>query len=168
MKRRLRDGSFPSAVRSEDGAWLLSVEDLLGAGLTLRGPGQVTDQVQSDVPPGPDPGLVDRIAVLERLLAIEQIRREAAEQIAADREKRAQTGGARAADAGASSRTRTAARTASTVVAGLMGTQDSGRTPDVDQIRLMSQDEFDRITTMLNTVAGGPGGHVNWGAANFP
>src|SRR5664279_3517132 len=65
MKRRLRDGSFPGAIRNADGAWLLSVEDLLGAGLTLRGPGQVMDQVQPDVTPGPDPDLVERITVLE-------------------------------------------------------------------------------------------------------
>ena len=96
MKRRLRSGAFPHAAQDDTGAWVITVEDLLGAGFHLNGQTQVTDPVHSEVTPVGDLGR--RIADLERQLVeeraarlVEQVRREAAEQIAVEREKRAQT-----------------------------------------------------------------------------
>lgn len=96
MKRRLRAGAFPHAAQDDTGAWVIPVEDLLGAGFHLNGQPRVTDPVHSEVTPVGDLGR--RIADLERQLVeeraarlVEQVRREAAEQIAVEREKRAQT-----------------------------------------------------------------------------
>jgi hypothetical protein len=96
MKRRLRAGAFPNAAQDESGAWVIPVEDLLAAGFHLNGQTQVSDPGQRAVTPVGDLGR--RIADLERQLTeehaarlVEQVRREAAEQIAVEREKRAQT-----------------------------------------------------------------------------
>lgn len=99
MKRRLKAGAFPNAVQDESGAWAIGVDDLLAAGFHLNGqtpvhiskPTPVSEPMQRSVTQGPDPELIERISVLERLLAVEQVKREAAEQIAAEREKRAAT-----------------------------------------------------------------------------
>lgn len=63
-------------------------------GFHLNGPAAVTDPVTPDegqVTQVRDHGLTERIMTLERLLAVETVRREAAEQIAVEREKRAET-----------------------------------------------------------------------------
>jgi hypothetical protein len=95
MKRRLRAGAFPGAVQDDTGAWVIGVDDLLAAGFHLNRSTPVTP-VSDRSPQVTDLG--QRIADLERQLLeerharlTEQIRREAAEQIAAEREKRAQT-----------------------------------------------------------------------------
>jgi hypothetical protein len=96
MERRLRSGAFPHAAQDDTGAWTIPVEDLLAAGFHLNGQTQVTDPVHSEVTPVGDLGR--RIADLERQLVeeraarlVEQAHRQAAEQIAVEREKRAQT-----------------------------------------------------------------------------
>lgn len=91
VKRRHRAGAFPNAEQDDTGAWTVPIGDLLTAGFTLTGPPPAKDQVHPDVPLGPDPGLLVELADLRRLLALETVRREAAEQIAEEREKRART-----------------------------------------------------------------------------
>lgn len=92
IKRKLAAGEFPNATKGEDNAWRFSPGDLLAAGLKLRTPAEVArnrdDEDQADDEAAE---LLDRIADLERLLTIERVRREAAEQVAAEREKRAET-----------------------------------------------------------------------------
>lgn len=92
MKRKLAAGEFPDAAKDADGVWRFSPGDLLAAGLKLRTPADA-GRSRRDDEQGDDEAaeLLDRIADLERLLTIERVRREAAEQVAAEREKRAMT-----------------------------------------------------------------------------
>ncbi len=94
IKRRLAAGDFPHATKDEDGTWRFSPGDLLAAGLKLRTPAEDGGRNRRDDDDQDDDAaaeLLDRIADLERLLTIERVRREAAEQVAAEREKRAET-----------------------------------------------------------------------------
>lgn len=93
MKRKLAAGEFPNATKDEDGTWRFSPGDLLAAGLKLRTPADEAGRSRRDDEDQDDEAaeLLDRIADLERLLTIERVRREAAEQVAAEREKRAET-----------------------------------------------------------------------------
>lgn len=92
IKRRRVAGDFPNAVQDDNGTWLIPVEDLLAAGLHLNRPEppQVTDPGQSQVTQGSDPGLIARVSELERLLAVSEAHRAAAEQLAAERLQRAE------------------------------------------------------------------------------
>ena len=92
MKRKLAAGEFPAAAKDADGVWRFSPGDLLAAGLKLRTPADA-GRSRRDEDQGDDEAakLLDRIADLERLLTIERVRRESAEQVAAEREKRAMT-----------------------------------------------------------------------------
>ena len=91
MKRKLAAGEFPDAAKDADGVWRFSQGDLLAAGLKLRAPAAAGPSRCDDKDQGDDEAaeLLDRIADLERLLTIERVRRESAEQVAAEREKRA-------------------------------------------------------------------------------
>jgi hypothetical protein len=96
VKRKLAAGAFPNAVQDEHGAWLVSVSDLLAAGLSLvPGPARVaaaTPVVRTSEPAQPAPvDQSNRVADLERDLAIERARREAAERVIVHVEKRAET-----------------------------------------------------------------------------
>lgn len=92
IKRKLAAGEFPNATKGEDNAWRFSPGDLLAAGLQLRSPADAGRSRRDDEDQDDDVAeLLDRIADLDRLLTIERVRREAAEQVAAEREKRAET-----------------------------------------------------------------------------
>lgn len=93
IKRKLAAGEFPDAAKDADGVWRFSPGDLLAAGLKLRTPPETVRSRRDDEDQGDDEAaeLLGRIADLERLLTIERVRRESAEQIAAEREKRAMT-----------------------------------------------------------------------------
>lgn len=93
IKRKLAAGDFPNATKDEDGTWRFSPGDLLAAGLKLRTPADAAGRSRRDDEDQDDEAaeLLDRISDLERLLTIERVRREAAEQVAAEREKRAET-----------------------------------------------------------------------------
>lgn len=93
IKRKLAAGEFPDAAKDADGVWRFSPGDLLAAGLKLRTPADAGRSRRDDEDQGDDEAaeLLDRIADLERLLTIERVRRESAEQVAAEREKRAMT-----------------------------------------------------------------------------
>ncbi len=98
IKRRRMAGAFPNAHQDDAGTWLIPVGDLLAAGLHLNRPTGVTTEGQAVVNQGHDLDQVTRIAELERALTeanaavrVERAYREAAEQIAAEREKRALT-----------------------------------------------------------------------------
>lgn len=90
IKRKLAAGEFPGAAKDADGVWRFGPDDLLAAGLKLRTPADAgrsrDDEDQDD-----DAELLDRISELERLLDLERVRRQAAEMVAAEREKRAET-----------------------------------------------------------------------------
>lgn len=93
LRRRLDEKAFPGAFRAgKSGEWRIPVEDLLAVGLRVNAPAPgedvLTEQGQGGVPAAPDPGMAARVAELERLLAVEQVRREAAEQLAAERAER--------------------------------------------------------------------------------
>ena len=80
IRRRLDAGELPGAYRIDgDGAWRIPVEDLLAAGLTLARPAEDGPQ---------DDPRVGRVAELERLLDVERARRQAAEELAAERAER--------------------------------------------------------------------------------
>jgi hypothetical protein len=84
LRRRLREGAFPSAAQGPDGTWRVPVEDLLAAGLRVNAPDQGQDQGQTPVSDQPR----DRVAELEQELALERSQRQAAEQLAAERAER--------------------------------------------------------------------------------
>lgn len=88
IKRRLAAGDFPNATKDEDGTWQFGPDDLLAAGLTLRTPAAAG---RRDDDEGQGAELLERIADLERLLELERVRREAAELVAVERQKRAET-----------------------------------------------------------------------------
>jgi hypothetical protein len=106
IKRKRVAGEFPNAAQDERGGWLIPVEDLLAAGLHVNAPSRSVNRVNEPGQkqmnrvnePGHEPGQNERIAQLEWQLQeantarlMEQIKREAAEQIAHEREKRAQS-----------------------------------------------------------------------------
>lgn len=83
LLRRIEAGKIPGATKTDSG-WSIGVDDLLAAGFT------------PDRPSPPDPGHVhvqpstdaaQRIAELERELAVAHVQRVAAEQVAAERER---------------------------------------------------------------------------------
>lgn len=84
IRRRREGGAFPNARQDGDGQWLIPVEDLLGAGLTLARPSTGEQGGPALAVPVSVPG-EQRVAELERALAVERVRREAAEQLAAER-----------------------------------------------------------------------------------
>jgi len=77
LQRRIEAGLLPGATKTDDG-WSIGVDDLLGAGFH---PGRDSLPVE----PSTDDREHDRVANLERDLAVERTKREAAEQLAADR-----------------------------------------------------------------------------------
>ena len=76
--RRYRESDkFPNAWKDSAGAWKIPLEDLLAVGWAPVDPAQ-------SAPPEPAPDRSqDRIAELERALELERVRRESAEQLAA-------------------------------------------------------------------------------------
>lgn len=88
VKRRLAVLREHGATKDDAGAWRVTPDQLRAAGLH---PGQPTGAPEV-LTKGSDPGradgaLVQRIAVLERDLAVERARREGAEALAAERER---------------------------------------------------------------------------------
>lgn len=76
--RRYREkGKFPNAFKDSSGAWKIPLEDLLAVGWKPNAPAQAEPV---SVPPEPDVTINDRLIELERELAIERVKREAAEQ----------------------------------------------------------------------------------------
>lgn len=80
IQRHLRKGAFPGAYQLPDGTWSIGVEDLLAAGFRVDAPAPA-DEVEH--------GHADaaRIASLEAALAAANARAEAAERVAAERNR---------------------------------------------------------------------------------
>lgn len=83
LLRRIEAGKIPGAIKTDEG-WSIGIEDLIGAGIIPDRPSQ---------PEGvrghghPDFDHVQRIADLERELAVAHAQRAAAEQVAVERER---------------------------------------------------------------------------------
>ena len=91
LLRRIGAGKLPGAFKTESG-WSVGVEDLIGAGLVpdrYRNPGEAGEAVGSAAPTGARDHGQDgqRVAELERALAVERAGREAAERHAATLER---------------------------------------------------------------------------------
>lgn len=80
VRRRLDAGELQWAWRTPDGAWRVPVSDLLACGFELSDGPRPSAEPSTDSEA--DSG---RVAQLERDLAVERARREAAERIAAER-----------------------------------------------------------------------------------
>lgn len=90
IKRRHAAGAFPAAVKDPDGAWLIPLGDLLAAGLVPSDRPPLLDQVEDQAQDGVIrvPGLDHRdaeLAELRQALAVEVVKREAAERLATER-----------------------------------------------------------------------------------
>ncbi len=87
LRRRLAEQAFPNAYKAGRGQeWRIPVEDLLAAGLPVNRPTAAVSTASDHGQGGADLG--HRVAELEALLAVERARREAAEQLAAERAAR--------------------------------------------------------------------------------
>ncbi|MCZ9635325.1 hypothetical protein [Rhodococcus sp. BH5] len=86
LLRRIEAGKIPGAIKTDEG-WSIGIEDLIGAGIIPDKPSL------SGLPEGvrghghPDFDHVQRIADLERELAVAHAQRAAAEQVAVERER---------------------------------------------------------------------------------
>ncbi len=96
IKRALRTGRLDEAAVADSGEWRIPVEALLATFGATRVTTSVTNPGQRPVSPVHDPGhapavdgLSSRLAELERDLAVERARREAAESVAVAHEQRA-------------------------------------------------------------------------------
>lgn len=87
LLRRIESGKIPGATKTDSG-WSIGVEDLLAAGFLPDKPSP-PDPVHEHVhaPDQPPTGGAQRIAELERELAVAHAQRAAAEQVAAERER---------------------------------------------------------------------------------
>lgn len=83
LKRRLAAGDLPNAYKTPEGQWRIPVPDLLAAGYQPGAPDWGDAQPATQDEPAPD-----RVAELERELALERARRVNAEQIAEERRGR--------------------------------------------------------------------------------
>lgn len=89
IRRYREQGKFPNAVKSPDRGWLVPVEDLLGAGLS---PGRsIPEETTPTEPAQADSAHVQALEKdlieVRSALNIERAHREAAERIAAERER---------------------------------------------------------------------------------
>lgn len=88
MTRRLQAGAIPGATRDEDGHWQVPLSGLLAAGLHPDRPAPPEDVDLGDDPAHDDVATAVELAELRGMLAVERARREAAEQLAAERAAR--------------------------------------------------------------------------------
>lgn len=80
IQRRLKKGDFPGAYQLPDGTWSIGVDDLLAAGLRVDAPTPADDLEHGHADAA-------RIASLEAALAAANARAEAAERVAAERNR---------------------------------------------------------------------------------
>lgn len=77
VRRYREQGRFPNAFKDSKGAWKIPLEDLLAVGWSPNAPAQ---REPVSAPPELASTVDSKVAELERELAIERVRREAAEQ----------------------------------------------------------------------------------------
>ncbi len=87
LLRRIEAGKIPGATKTDSG-WSIGVEDLLAAGFLPDRPAPPDPgHEHGHTPDQPPTGAAQRIAELERELAVAHAQRAAAEQVAAERER---------------------------------------------------------------------------------
>lgn len=87
LLRRIEAGKIPGATKTDSG-WSIGVEDLLAAGFKPDRPSPPDpDHAHVQPPDQPPTGAAQRIAELERELAVAHAQRVAAEQVATERER---------------------------------------------------------------------------------
>lgn len=88
IRRYRESGKFPNAEKL-NGQWVIPVSDLIAAGLNPGRPSPPDEQPTeaTDQPTPEQPNQTQEIAELRAQLAIEQAHRQAAEQVAAERER---------------------------------------------------------------------------------
>lgn len=87
IRRYREQGKLPNAEKTSDRGWIVPVTDLIAAGLTPGRPSPAQDVLTSQAQPAhPEPAQVaHEVEELRTQLRIERIKREAAEQLAAER-----------------------------------------------------------------------------------
>ena len=83
LLRRIEAGKIPGAIKTDEG-WSIGIEDLIGAGII---PDRPSPPEGAHGHGRPDFDHVQRIADLERELAVAHAQRAAAEQVAVERER---------------------------------------------------------------------------------